>query len=124
MRTASSSWTAARSSRKAATANCCGMRPAITRACIACSRDEHMKLHIEALREFFKRYSEIFKFVWAERAKLDSPIREIHEAEFLPAALSLQESPVSPAPRIIMWLLIAFALIALLWSVFGRIDVV
>jgi hemolysin D len=42
-----------------------------------------------------------------------------HEAAFLPAALELQETPVSPAPRIVAWLLMAFALIALMWAIFG-----
>jgi hemolysin D len=81
-------------------------------------------IHLHALADFCKRYATIFKHVWAERHKLDTPIREGHEAEFLPAALELQETPVSPAPRVIMWLLIAFVVIAVLWSIFGRIDVV
>lgn len=81
-------------------------------------------IHLHALADFCKRYATIFKHVWAERHKLDTPIREGHEAEFLPAALELQETPVSPAPRVIMWLLIAFVIISVLWSIFGRIDVV
>lgn len=81
-------------------------------------------VHLQALADFGKRYATIFKHVWAERHKLDSPIRKGHEAEFLPAALELQETPVSPAPRIVMWLLIAFVTIAVLWSIFGKIDVV
>ena len=81
-------------------------------------------VRFQALSDFTKRYVAIFKHVWAEREKLDSPIRKGHEAEFLPAALELQETPVSPAPRIVMWLLIAFVVIAVIWSIFGRIDVV
>lgn len=81
-------------------------------------------VRLQALADFAKRYAAIFKHVWAEREKLDSPIRKGHEAEFLPAALELQETPVSPAPRIVMWLLIAFVFIAVIWSIFGRIDVV
>ncbi|MDP1904660.1 MAG: HlyD family type I secretion periplasmic adaptor subunit, partial [Pseudomonadota bacterium] len=42
----------------------------------------------------------------------------------LPAALSLQETPVHPAPRIAMGLILLFAVIALAWAVFGRIDIV
>lgn len=81
-------------------------------------------VRLQAWADFGKRYATIFKHVWAEREKLDSPIRKGHEAEFLPAALELQETPVSAAPRVVMWLLIAFVLIAVLWSIFGRIDVV
>ena len=81
-------------------------------------------VRFQAFSDFAKRYVAIFKHVWAEREKLDTPIRKGHEAEFLPAALELQETPVSPAPRIVMWLLIAFVVIAVIWSIFGRIDVV
>jgi hemolysin D len=81
-------------------------------------------VRLQALSDFAKRYAAIFKHVWAERHKLDSPIRRGHEAEFLPAALELQETPVSPAPRVVMWLLIAFVAIAVLWSIFGKIEVV
>ena len=50
--------------------------------------------------------------------------RLAHELQFLPAALSLQETPVSPAPRMAMWLLIGFALLVVLWASFGSMDVV
>ena len=83
-----------------------------------------LKLHVLALMDLLKRYGTVFRHVWALRAQLDSPHRLPHEAQFLPAALSLQETPVSPAPRVAMGLLIAFAAIALLWAIFGRIDVV
>lgn len=46
------------------------------------------------------------------------------EIAFLPAALSLQETPVHPAPRRLAWgLMILFAL-ALLWSMLGQVDIV
>lgn len=83
-----------------------------------------MKLQLQALRDLLKRYGAILRHVWRERKSLDSPPRLPMEAAFLPAALELQETPVSPAPRIAMWLLMAFALIALLWAVFGRMDLV
>lgn len=83
-----------------------------------------MRIKLQAIAEFLRRYAGIFRQVWHERASLDSPDRIAHELEFLPSTLELQETPVSPAPRVVMWLLIAFALIALLWALFGRIDIV
>jgi hemolysin D len=83
-----------------------------------------VELYFDALKDFGRRYREIFRIAWAERHRLDAPPRLRHETEFLPAALELQETPVSPAPRVAMWLLIAFAAIAVLWAVFGHIDVV
>jgi hemolysin D len=81
-------------------------------------------LHLQATRDLIKRYTDAGRHAWEHRKQMDSPIRLSHEAEFLPAALALQETPVSPAPRVAMWLLIAFAFIAVIWSVFGHVDVV
>lgn len=58
------------------------------------------------------------------RAELAGPRRLAHEAAFLPAALSLQETPVHPAPRRALWVLMAMLAAALAWSWFGQIDVV
>lgn len=81
-----------------------------------------MRLH--AFCDLLHRYGAVFLHSWRVRKEIDSPLRLPHEAQFLPAALELQETPVSPAPRIAMWLLIAFALIGLLWAIFGHIDMV
>ena len=81
-----------------------------------------LKLH--AVIDLLKRYAAIFRHAWHERKNLDSRPRLPHEAQFLPAALELQETPVSPAPRIAMWLILSFALIAFLWAIFGHMDVV
>jgi hemolysin D len=83
-----------------------------------------LTLRLQAFGDLISRYAAIFRHVWKERKSLDPHPRLPHEAQFLPAALELQETPVSPAPRITMWLLIAFALIALLWAIFGHMDVV
>ena len=81
-------------------------------------------IRLQALGDLFGRYGAVFRHAWARRDEMDAVQRLPHEAQFLPAALALQETPVSPAPRVAMWLLIAFALIALVWAVFGHIDVV
>ncbi len=78
----------------------------------------------QATVDLLRRYSRAWRHAWEQRKQLASPLRLGHEAEFLPAALSLQETPVSPAPQVTMRLLMGFAGIALLWALFGRIDVV
>ena len=83
-----------------------------------------LSLHLQASADLFKRYAAIFSHVWAQRRDMEPKPRLPHESAFLPAALELQETPVSPAPRIAMWLIIAFATIAVIWAVFGKIDVV
>lgn len=81
-------------------------------------------LGFEAFADLLRRYGAVFKHAWSIRKELEPQPRLAHEAQFLPAALELQETPVSPAPRMAMWLLIAFACIALLWAIFGHIDMV
>lgn len=77
-----------------------------------------------AFADLLKRYAKVFRHAWALRRETDAPALQPHEAQFLPAALALRDTPVHPAPRIALWLIMVFALIALLWAVFGRIDVV
>jgi hemolysin D len=72
----------------------------------------------------FSRYTAVFRAAWKNRLSMDSPKRLPHEAQFLPAALALQETPVSPLPRLLAYLLMAFAFIALLWAIFGQIEIV
>lgn len=77
-----------------------------------------------ALADLCRRYARNFRHAWSRRKEMDSPDLHRHEAQFLPAALALRDTPVHPAPRTALWLIMAFALIALLWAVFGRVDVV
>ena len=80
-------------------------------------------LRLGATVDLLKRYANVFRQAWRERERPHAP-RPAHEVDFLPAALSLQERPVSPAPRLAMALIVGFALIALIWAVFGQIDIV
>lgn len=79
---------------------------------------------LHAAVDLLKRYAAAFRHAWRDRKNLDPRPRSPDEAQFLPAALELQETPVSPAPRVAMGLVMAFAAVALLWAIFGRIDVV
>lgn len=83
-----------------------------------------MSPRLQAFADLFKRYGAAFRHAWQHRAEMQPAERLPHEAQFLPAALSLQETPVSPAPRVAMWMLIGFACLAVLWASFGHIDVV
>ncbi|MDO8940150.1 MAG: HlyD family type I secretion periplasmic adaptor subunit [Methylicorpusculum sp.] len=83
-----------------------------------------MSLQFDACCDLFKRYGAIFVYAWEHRAEHDLQKRLQDEAQFLPAALALQETPVSPTPRLAAGMLVAFAGLAFLWAVFGRIDVV
>ena len=74
--------------------------------------------------ELLARYRAIFQAAWQHRHELAGPARLADEQAFLPAALSLQETPAHPAPRRIAYVLMALFLIALAWATLGKIDIV
>ena len=74
--------------------------------------------------DLLARYKAIFSAAWANRAELAGPKRLADEAAFLPAALSLQDTPVHPAPRRFAFAIIALFLIAIAWACFGQVDIV
>lgn len=74
--------------------------------------------------ELAKRHRAVLAAAWQARHELAGPERLADERAFLPAAMSVQETPVHPAPRRAMWAVMAFVLIALLWSIFGQVDIV
>ncbi|HQP30057.1 MAG TPA: HlyD family type I secretion periplasmic adaptor subunit, partial [Deltaproteobacteria bacterium] len=69
---------------------------------------------------FFRSFIE----AWRGRGKLgDNRLGSI-ERNFLPAALEIQETPPSPAGRILAWSLMVLFTIAVIWACFGKVDIV
>lgn len=83
-----------------------------------------MKTNIAATLDLLGRYARVLRHAWRGRKRLDGPSLHGHETEFLPAALALRDTLVHPAPRIAMGLIVFFALLTLLWAVFGKLDIV
>ncbi|KVC92987.1 hypothetical protein BGV71_09875 [Burkholderia ubonensis] len=83
-----------------------------------------LKYRWQAWGELWRRYRDVFSHAWGHREAMKMPDRSVDEAEFLPAALSLQAQPVSPAGRWVARVLIALILLALLWAIFGTVDIV
>ena len=75
-------------------------------------------------RELLTRYKAIFSAAWQHRAELAGPKRLADEAAFLPAALSLQDTPVHPAPRRFALAIMALFIIAVAWACIGQVDIV
>ena len=72
---------------------------------------------VEAWQELFKRYREVWAHFWQQRDALTLPELKAHEAEFLPAALSIQTQPVSPAGRWVASILMLLIGVLFVWSV-------
>ena len=87
-------------------------------------RPTHLRSHLSAWYDLAARYLAAFQHAWSSRKHMDGPIYQRDEAEFLAAALALQRTPPSPAPRIALWLISAFALVALTWAILGEVDIV
>lgn len=79
---------------------------------------------LSALKDFFSRYLTVWRNVWKVRDQLDPPQRSAEEIAFLPAHLELTETPVSAVPKWASRLIMSFAVLALLWSWYGQIDIV
>lgn len=77
-----------------------------------------------AISDLAARYWAVFRHAWGIRNERGCDVYTPFEAQFLPAALSLQESPMSPAPRIAMRLIVVFSVLTLLWSIFGQLEIV
>jgi hemolysin D len=73
---------------------------------------------------FFARHLEVLRESLRMQREDDKTRRQLEETEFLPAALEVLETPPHPLARAILWSLLAFVAIALIWSIFGHIDVV
>ena len=82
------------------------------------------RLAIAATIDLCRQYLLVFRHAWANRAISDRQRLAQDEAEFLASALALQHTPVSPAPRVALWLLLVFSFLALLWACFGQLDIV
>ena len=46
------------------------------------------------------------------------------QLDFAPGILRLQDAPPSPLPRLILWCLLALVAVTVLWSAFGRLDII
>lgn len=74
--------------------------------------------------ELLLRHGSVLQTAWRHRHELAGPRRLADEAAFLPAALSLQETPPHPAPRRAMWAIMALFAVALAWACVGQVDIV
>jgi hemolysin D len=82
------------------------------------------KYKFQAGLGLLKHYKYDFRHHWKNRKQLGGGIFNLHEEEFLPAALALQEKPVSPAGRFVAKTLIALVIFVITWSIFGKVDIV
>jgi hemolysin D len=84
----------------------------------------NFKHKMEARKLLILHYWKIIGHSWNNRDQLGGNLFTEDEAEFLPAALSLQEKPVSRASRIAAGVLMAMVVALFVWAVVGRMDII
>jgi hemolysin D len=77
-----------------------------------------------AIRDLLGHYKKVFLHFWRLRHNSKADQFSLNEAEFLPAALSIAEKPISPTVRWTAALVMLMMLVAALWSFFGFMDIV
>ena len=81
-------------------------------------------IRAQALGDLLRRYGAVFRTGWSIRHELDTEPRLSHERAFLPANLELVETPVHPAPRWTMRIIVVLAMVSLVVAIFGQLDIV
>lgn len=71
-----------------------------------------------------ERHVSILRESWRRQGEADRLARPRSDHEFLPAALEIMERPPSPGLRWLMLSLCGLFVVALIWSIVGRVDVV
>lgn len=79
---------------------------------------------IAAYKALLGHYTKVFSHFWKQRKTTDGGMFNVHEAQFLPAALSLQEKPVSSAAKWTGRVLMSMLATILAWSILGHMDIV
>ncbi|EJL76625.1 HlyD family type I secretion periplasmic adaptor subunit [Variovorax sp. 2RAF20] len=84
----------------------------------------HLKHRAQAYGGLLAHYRAVFAAHWARRNDRSLGLFNEDEAEFLPAALALQERPVSSTARWTARVLMTLVAAVLAWSILGKIDIV
>lgn len=84
------------------------------------------KHRFAAYKDLWRHYRAVFAHFWKERdsESMQTGLFNEQEAQFLPAALALQEKPASSTARITARVLMGMVAFLLLWSILGKMDIV
>lgn len=83
-----------------------------------------IKHRLEAFGQLASRYRSVFVHAWRERHESRQRFLNEDEAAFLPAALAIQQKPLSKTARWTGRTLMALVACAVLWACIGTIDIV
>ncbi|MEK6551398.1 MAG: HlyD family efflux transporter periplasmic adaptor subunit [Pseudomonadota bacterium] len=89
------------------------------------SRLTRLRRAWQEFRAGLQRHLDVWRAAWAD-AKKQEPVAvpKGRELEFLPAVLEVQETPPSPAGRVVGMVILSLFSLFLIWSIFGHIDII
>ena len=90
--------------------------------CLPCRKSKMAK--DSAWGSLLSRYGRIFSEAWRVRHELQSLSRTREEAQFLPPVVEVLETPPPFLARMILWVVMLFFIIAVIWAIIGRTDIV
>jgi len=70
------------------------------------------------------RHWQVLRESWRAQNEADKAFKPKAEHEFLPAALEIMEKPPSPGLRLLLLMTCVLFVLALIWAIIGKIDVV
>jgi hemolysin D len=79
---------------------------------------------MEKIKVLLRQYLSVLHQAWQNRHTWQSKSHQRDELAFLPATVELLHSPPSPVARLSTYVLCTMVVLILLWSVFGKIDIV
>ncbi|WP_135075100.1 HlyD family type I secretion periplasmic adaptor subunit [Terasakiella sp. SH-1] len=71
-----------------------------------------------------KHHAHIARESWQQENEKEKVKKDRHELAFLPASLEIMETPAHPIGRAVALTIASFFTLAILWAVFGSIDIV
>lgn len=71
-----------------------------------------------------RRYGRIFSEAWRARHEMQGLPHTREEAQFLPPILEVLETPPPLLARMILWVVMLFFVVAVIWAIIGRTDIV
>jgi hemolysin D len=83
-----------------------------------------LQIYARALRDLLHHYRRAWRAAWQARHLFPVDTYTRSEAAFLPSALALQETPLSPIPRWSMWALMTLIGLVVVWSIVGQVEIV
>ncbi|PZO90767.1 MAG: HlyD family type I secretion periplasmic adaptor subunit [Sphingomonas sanxanigenens] len=72
----------------------------------------------------WSKHWRVLRDSWALESERLKQRTRWEEADFLPAAIEIIERPPNPLGRVMLWTILAFLVLALVWSVVAKVDVV